>query len=158
VTRSSITFIVEPFAQVTRMDAGASVSLVCVITKCHSVLSQSWSLRAFAKIVTVVPPPVVDVEVLVPVLVPVDVFVPVDVVVTPPVDVLVPVLVPVDVFVVVEVPVDVFVVVEVPVDVFVDVPPDVLDELLVPCSHSTQKTLCFESPSVIGMVCFAQSL
>jgi hypothetical protein len=30
-----------PFSQRTVMNAGACVSLVCVITKCHSLLSQS---------------------------------------------------------------------------------------------------------------------
>ena len=35
------------------MEAGACASVVCVITKCHSVPSQSWSARAFAVITSV---------------------------------------------------------------------------------------------------------
>jgi hypothetical protein len=158
VTLSSITVCVAPLDQVTRIDAGASTFMTPVITKCHSLELQSWSLSAFARISTMAPPPVVlvdvDVPVDVPVEVPVDVLVdvpplvevevdvPVDVVVFVPVDVDVLVFVPVDVLV--DVPVEVLV--DVPVDVEVDVPP-----VVVPCSsHSTLKTLCFSVPGGMG--------
>jgi hypothetical protein len=78
VTFPRATFIVEPLAHVTVMNAGACASLVSVMTKCHSLLLHSWSLRAFARIVIVVLPPVVpvDVDVPVPPEVPVEVPVP----------------------------------------------------------------------------------
>jgi hypothetical protein len=77
VTFSRATFIVEPLAQVTVMNAGACASLVPVMTKCHSLLLHSWSWSAFAWIVIVVLPPEVPVEVEVPVLPEVLVEVPV---------------------------------------------------------------------------------
>src|SRR5438270_13919949 len=63
------------------MEAGALTSCMSVITKCHSTELHSWSVNAFAWIVIMPPPVVVDVlvvpavvvEVLVPVDVPVDV-------------------------------------------------------------------------------------
>ena len=82
----------------TVIEAGAFTSFMSVITKCHSLESHSWSVKAFAWIVTMPPPVVVEVLVLPPVVV----------------EVLVPVVVPVDV------PVDVPV--EVPVDVEVELP------------------------------------
>src|SRR5438094_4581888 len=59
------------------MEAGALTSCMSVITKCHSTELHSWSVNAFAWIV-IMPPPVV-VDVLVVPAVVVDVFVPVDV-------------------------------------------------------------------------------
>jgi hypothetical protein len=113
------------------------MSLTPVITKCHSLLLHSWSLRAFAEIVIV--PPVVPVVPVVLVDVPVEV--PVDAV---PV-VLVLVFVPVD-----AVPV---VLVFVPVLPVVFEPPVVLEPpVVVPALHSTQKTLCFSPPGACGVV------
>src|SRR5213596_2593476 len=116
------------------MEAGALTSCMSVITKCHSTELHSWSVNAFAWIV-IMPPPVV-VDVLVVPAVVVDVFVPVDV--------------PVDVPVLVDVPVDVPV--EVPVDVVVD--PDVPEVPDVPVVvplvlHFTLKTLLLSPPGVI---------
>src|SRR6185369_7204215 len=120
---------------------GACMSLTPVITKCHSLLSHSWSLRAFAEIVIV--PPVVPVVPVVLVDVPGDV--PVDAV--PVVLVFVPVVVPVLVFV------PVLPVVFVPVLPVVFEPPVVLEPpVVVPALHSTQKTLCFSPPGACGVV------
>ena len=176
VTRSRATVEVPPLDQLTVMEAGALTSCMSVITKCHSTELHSWSVNAFAWIV-IMPPPVV-VDVLVVPAVVVDVFVPVDVPVLVPVEeavvvvVDVPVVVPVEVPVVVPVVVLVDVPVVVPVEVPVDVPvlvdvlvvdPDVPEVPDVPVVvplvlHFTLKTLLLSPPGVIPFVCFTVSL
>jgi len=127
------------------------MSLTPVITKCHSLLSHSWSLRAFA--VIVIEPPVVPVVPVVLVDVPVEV--PVDAV---PV-VVVLVAVPVVAVPVVLVFVPVLPVVLVPVLPVVFEPPVVLEPpVVVPALHSTQKTLCFSPPGACGVVWSQNSL
>ena len=92
---SRATEAVAPFDHVTVIEAGAFTSLTPVITKCHSVESHSWSMRAFAWMVVMPPPVVVEVlvlppvvvDVLVPVVVPPEVLVEVEVVVLPDVPV-----------------------------------------------------------------------
>jgi hypothetical protein len=51
---SSITVDVLPFDHVTEIDAGAWPSLSCVITKCHSLLLHSWSVKVLDPTWTVV--------------------------------------------------------------------------------------------------------
>ena len=98
-----------------------------VITKCHSLELHSWSVSAFAWIVTMPAPAVVDVPV-VPV-VPVDVEVPV-----PP-------------------EVDVDVDVEVPVPVVVDVPVPVVVPVLVPPVPQLIVKFMNLSPPAAGVLC-----
>jgi hypothetical protein len=162
VTRSRATSAVAPFDQLTWIVTGACMSLTPVITKCHSVLSHSWSLRALAEMV--MDPPVVPVvPVVVDVPVEVDVLVLVPVVAVPVVLVLVfvpVVFVPVVAVPVVLVPVLPVVLVPVVPVVLMPVLPVVFEPPVVePCSsHSTQKTLCFSPPGACGVVWSQNSL